>query len=350
MGKRMLFVGLGSAGQRHLRNLKRLYGDNTEIMAYRVRKLQRVFDDRMHIVEGKNLDDEYGITVFDDYDEALRAKPDVVFITNQNSRHMEHALKAAKAGCHLFIEKPLAVTMEGVDELDAEMKAHGKIAYVGYQNRLHPCVKKAKELLDAHKLGRIYMVYSELGEYLPGMHPWEDYRNMNEARQESGGGVVLCQLHELDYLYYLFGMPEEIYAVGGHRSGLEINVEDTATALCRYDYEGSECAVNVHLDFLQSPPTRHCKIAGEFGRFEFDLLRNEYKLYLTDGTTEEKTFSEFERNDMFLEELRIFMDAVSGRCDRTLIDINEGKKSLEFALKIKEAMKNGGVCRNIHFS
>lgn len=342
---RVLFVGLGSAGQRHLRNLKRLYGDDVEIMAYRVRKLQRVFDDQMHIVDGKGLDEEYGIRVFDDYEQALQTEPDVVFVTNQNSRHMEYAVKAAKVGCHLFIEKPISVTLEGVDELEAEMKAHGKLAYVGYQNRLHPCVKKAKELLGSGSLGQIYMVYSELGEYLPGMHPWEDYRNMHEARTELGGGVVLCQLHELDYLYHLFGMPKEIYAIGGHRSRLEIDVEDSATALCRYEYDGRECAVNVHLDFLQSPPTRHCKIAGELGRYEFDLLHNSYKLYLTDGTTEEKTFQDFERNDVFLEELRIFMDTVEGRGDRPLVDIDEGKKSLEFALRIKESMMTGKVCR-----
>ena len=295
MIRSVLFVGLGSAGQRHLRNLRKSLGTDIDVRAYRVRKLQHVYDDQMRIIEGRNLDEEYDITVFTDYDEALKSQPDVVFITNQNSRHMEYAMQAAKAGCHLFIEKPLAVTMAGVDELKKTVRAKGKIACVGFQNRLHPCVKKAKEILESGLLGRIYMVYSELGEYLPGMHPWEDYRGMNESRREFGGGVVLCQLHELDYLYYLFGMPKEIYAVGGHRSGLEIDVEDTATALCRYDYRGNECAVNIHLDFLQTPPTRHCKIAGEFGRYEFSLRDNWYKLYLTDGTTEEKTFADFER-------------------------------------------------------
>lgn len=342
MIKKVLFVGLGSAGQRHLRNLRRLLGDDVEVWAYRVRKLQRVYNDQMQIVEGKELDREYNIRVFDDYDEALRAGPDVVFITNQNSKHMQYARKAAEAGCHLFIEKPISSSLEGVDELFDIVNAHGKIAYVGYQNRLHPCIAKAKELLDSGQLGRVYMVYSELGEYLPGMHPWEDYRGMNEARREFGGGVVLCQLHELDYLAYLFGMPREIYAIGGHRSSLEIDVEDTATALCRYGAGENEFAVNIHLDFLQTPPTRHCKIAGEFGRYEFDLIKHEYRLYLTDGTVEEKQFKDFQKNDMFLEELRRFLDAVDSN-GKAFVDIPEGKKSLEFAMKIKEAIGTGSV-------
>ena len=342
MINRVLFVGLGSAGQRHLRNLRRLYGAEIEVMAYRARKLQRVFDDRMRIIEGKSLDSEFQINVFDNYDKALQSQPDIVFITNPNSHHMEFAMKAAMAGCNLFIEKPISTSLKGIDELHHIIAEHNRIAYVGYQNRLHPCIKKAKEILDSGKLGRIYMVYSELGEYLPGMHYWENYRDMNESKREHGGGVVLCQSHELDYLCYLFGMPREIYAIGGHRSALEINVEDSATALCRYLYKGSECAVNIHLDFLQTPPTRHCKIAGEFGRFEFDLLRNEYQLFLTDGTAEEKRYDGFERNDMFLEEMRLFMDAVTNG-GNSFVDILEGKKSLEFALKIKDAMQTGEI-------
>lgn len=341
---KILFVGLGSAGQRHLRNIKRLYGNDITVMAYRVRRFQRVFDDNMHIQEDKELDKEFEIEVYDNYEEALKNKPEVVFITNRNSEHMEFALKAAQAGCHLFIEKPISDRLEGIDHLNCILKQKKKIAYIGYQNRLHPCIKKAREILEKNLLGNIYMVYSELGEYLPKMHPWEDYRNMHEARKELGGGVIICQLHELDYLYYLFGMPTELYSIGGKRSSLEINVEDSATTLCKYFNGKEEFAVNVHLDFLQSPPVRHCKIAGEFGRFEFDLIKNEYYLYLVNGESEYRKYDEFTRNDMFLEELRLFMDAVNTQTDSPL-NIEDGKKSIEFALALKESIETGNIVK-----
>lgn len=341
---KILFVGLGSAGQRHLRNIKRLYGNDITVMAYRVRRFQRVFDDNMHIQENKELDKEFEIEVYDNYEEALKNKPEVVFITNRNSEHMEFALKAAQAGCHLFIEKPISDRLEGIDHLNCILKQKKKIAYIGYQNRLHPCIKKAREILEKNLLGNIYMVYSELGEYLPKMHPWEDYRNMHEARKELGGGVIICQLHELDYLYYLFGMPTELYSIGGKRSSLEINVEDSATTLCKYFNGKEEFAVNVHLDFLQSPPVRHCKIAGEFGRFEFDLIKNEYYLYLVNGESEYRKYDEFTRNDMFLEELRLFMDAVNTQTDSPL-NIEDGKKSIEFALALKESIETGNIVK-----
>lgn len=335
---KVLFVGLGRAGQRHLRNLKRLYGENVEIMAYRVRGLQRVFDDNMQIKEEKSLEKEFRITTYSDYSIALANRPDVVFIANRNSEHIKYALEAAQAGCHLFIEKPVSNTLEGIDLLDSIVQQKGKLAYIGYQNRLHPCIKKAKAVLEQNLLGKIYMVSSEQGEYLPKMHPWEDYRKMHESRRELGGGVVLCQLHELDYLYYLFGMPEEVYTVGGKRSSLQINVEDSATALCRYQDGKTEFAVAVHLDFLQYPPVRHCKIAGVLGRMEFDLLGNEYSLYLVNGKSEHKKYSSFQRNDMFLEELDCFMKAVEENRASPLA-IHEGKKSVEYALALKKSME-----------
>lgn len=337
MVKKVLFVGLGSAGQRHLRNLRKICGTDLEVMAYRVRKRQTVYNDKMQIQEGKKLDTEYQIKLFDCYEKALQERPDIAFITNQNSKHMEYALKAAKAGCHLFIEKPISDVLDGIEELSDIMKEKKRLAYVGYQNRLHPCIKKAKEILTSGRLGNIFMVYCEQGEYLPGMHPWEDYRGMNESNKCFGGGVVICQLHELDYLYYLFGMPEEVYSIGGKRSSLEIDVEDSCTALCRYVDREKEFAVNIHMDFLQMPPTRHCKIAGEFGRLEMDLLSNEYKLYLTDGSVERKKYEAFERNDMFLEELEIFLNAVNNN-GASPLNLSEGKKSIEFALKLKESM------------
>lgn len=340
---KVLFAGLGSAGQRHLRNLKHLYGEKAEIMAFRVRKLQHVFDNEMNICEGINLDEEYGIQVFEDYSTALKSKPDIVFITNRNSEHLYYAMEAAKAGCHLFIEKPISDTLKGIDQLDSEVKKHGKIAYVGYQNRLHPCIKMAKNILERGILGNIYMVYSEIGEYLPNMHPWEDYRMMHEANRNLGGGVTICQLHELDYLYFLFGMPKEIYCIGGKRSGMEIDVEDTVTALCKVMYQNREIAINIHMDFIQSPPTRHCKIAGDMGRFEFDLVNNTYGLYLSDGTIEKNEFETFVRNDMFLEEMERFIDAVMSGREEGILGIEEGKKSIQFALKIKESMYTGNI-------
>ncbi|MBQ9438807.1 MAG: Gfo/Idh/MocA family oxidoreductase, partial [Lachnospiraceae bacterium] len=105
---KVLMIGLGSIGQRHLRNLFRVLEEAPEVLAYRVRRDPKVFSDDLQVLQGEDVESKYGITVFTDLEEALAKKPEAVFITNVTSAHMEAALAACKAGCDLFIEKPLS--------------------------------------------------------------------------------------------------------------------------------------------------------------------------------------------------------------------------------------------------
>lgn len=336
---KILFIGLGSAGQRHLRNIKKILGDEAEIAAYRVRKLKRVFDDSMKIVPYQSVEEFFGIQEYYDLKEALDWGPDMTIISNPNSMHMDCAIRAAQAGSHLFIEKPLADCPDNVELLMDIVEKNGLKAYVGYQNRFHPCVQMLKDVIEGEKIGRIISVHCEIGELLTKMHSYEDYRGMNEAKESTGGGVVLCQIHELDYLYWLFGMPKELFSIGGRNSSLEIDVEDHAVTLCRYQRDGYEFPVMIQQDFLQSPPVRTCKVIGEHGRVEIDLLRNEYALRMTDHEAECHTFSSFTRNDMFIEEMKVFLKCVA-LGEQEFINIHDGLASLKFALAIKESMKN----------
>src|SRR6185436_12851620 len=114
---KVLFCGLGSIGQRHLRNLRALLGDTVEVLAYRQRGQSPVLNPDMTVRAGADLETTYNLRSFNDLDAALAEQPDAVFVTNPNALHLPTALAAARAGCHLFIEKPIADTLEGVDEL-----------------------------------------------------------------------------------------------------------------------------------------------------------------------------------------------------------------------------------------
>ena len=129
-----------------------------------------------------------------------------------------------------------------------------RIAMVGYQLRFHPCLRKLAEIVQSGILGNLLAVRATIGEYLPNWHLYEDYRKMYAARADLGGGVVLSQIHEFDYLYSLFGLPRRIFAVGGHWSELEIDVEDTASILMECSVNGRTLPIHLHQDYLQSPP------------------------------------------------------------------------------------------------
>jgi len=105
---RMLVVGLGSIGQRHVRNLRALLGSEVEIMAYRVRGLPHALTDQSKIQRESNVETKYNIRTHRDLDQALAQDPVAVFVCNPSSLHIPIALSPAQAGCHLFIEKPVS--------------------------------------------------------------------------------------------------------------------------------------------------------------------------------------------------------------------------------------------------
>lgn len=333
---RMLFIGLGSAGQRHLRNILRLYKDEVQISAYRTSKNQDVYNDSLKVIPGKRLDDAYPISVFHDYDEALLAGQDIVWITNPNLMHIQTAIKAAESGAALFIEKPLSSSMEGVNKLQSVVRKNKNFVYIGFQNRFNPAIKDIKRIVSQGTYGRLMDVYVEVGELVTSMHHYQDYRTMVETRSDMGGGVIMCQIHEIDYLYYLFGMPKEIYSVGGQYSSLEMDVEDTVTTLMRYDYGVGEFPVVLHQDYSQFPPKRKGRIVFEKGRVEFDLLLPEVRI---DAGSLHRgiTYHEFQRNDMFLEEDRRFVEDWREH-RKSFVPLEDGIASLRIGLAIKQSM------------
>ena len=148
---KVLFCGLGSIGQRHLRNLRTLLGDRLEVLAWRARGGGPVLNADMTVRPGADVESTYGLRSFRELEAALSERPDAVFVTNPNSLHLPTALAAARAGCHLFIEKPLADSLAGVDELLAEVERRRLVALVAYQFRFHPGLRRVKSLLETGK-------------------------------------------------------------------------------------------------------------------------------------------------------------------------------------------------------
>lgn len=344
---KILMIGLGSIGQRHLRNIKRVLGEEAEILAYRVRGLQRTFSDTMQIRDKVSLEEEYHIRSFASLTEALLEKPELAFITNPTNMHIPCAIQCAKAGCHLFLEKPISDSLEGIDELQKAAQDAGIKIFVGYQNRFHPAICAVKEVLEAGSLGKILSVHSVVGERLTTMHTYEDYKETYMARKDMGGGVVTNQLvHEMDYLYYLFGKPVSVYALGGTIGNLGIDVEDNCDALFLMENGTERVAVNVHADFYQSPPSRFIKVIGEKGQIQADLINGTVTKTVSD-VTEHIAFTEFVRNDMFIEELKLFLSCVK-EGGKEAITLEDGIVSLKMAMAIKESMQTGGVV-NVNF-
>jgi len=335
---KFLIAGLGSIGRRHLRNLLAL-GEG-DITLYRTHQ--------------STLPDSElaGLPVETDLGKALSHQPDAVIVSNPTSLHLEVAIPAAEAGCHILLEKPVSHSWEGVENLIKAVRQSGSQVLVGYQFRFHPGLHQVQRLLKQGLIGRPLTARSHWGEYLPGWHPWEDYRYGYSAITDLGGGVVLTLSHPLDYLNWLFGEVETIWAVTASLGDLEIQAEDTAEILLQFT-----CGViaSLHLDYIQRPPSHHLEISGSRGTIKWDNSDGAVALYQSidspnnqasgswvrfpadSFSAEEKPF---ERNDMFLAEMRHFVDIIRNGA-RPVCTLEDGLKVLELSLAIHRSSREG---------
>lgn len=346
---KVLMFGLGSIGQRHVRMLQAQNDPTIQIAAFRSRKLNWVITDKLEADLDKDPCETYGIECFTDINQAFAWKPDVAFITNPISMHVDTAILAAKHGCHLMIEKPLGASDSGLDELSALVREKKLKCLVGYQTRFHPAYQRIKQIISEGGLGDLVHASLHFGEWLPGMHPYEDYRISHAAKKDQGGGVILCLSHEIDLACWLFGSPKSAYCSGGHLSpDLELeDVEDTANIILNFDSAHKTFPVNIHLDFLQKPPKRTILIVGSKGKIEFNYHTNEFKHYmLPDGKLEETTYKDFQRNDMFRLEVSNLLQSIRNNSE-VLIPLSEGIRTLKVCLACKASLESGKL-EHIH--
>ena len=171
----ILIAGLGSIGRRHLANLRALGWPHL--------RLYRTGHSTQSVAELA------GIPVDHDLATALARQPVAVIVSNPSALHVPVALEAARAGAHLLIEKPLSNDMTGVAELESLVAAGGLTALVGFQLRFNPGLRQIRAWLRAGAIGTVVSAQVHWGEYLPDMHPWEDYRVGYAARVQPDGAA-----------------------------------------------------------------------------------------------------------------------------------------------------------------
>lgn len=318
---RYLLVGLGSIGTRHLNNIKMIDPEASVTIWHTHSKPDKT------VPLNENAD-----SVVYSFEDAIHTKPDVAFITNPASFHIPIAKLLANEGIDLFIEKPLSSDLSGIDDLMKIQRERKNIIMVGYNLRFHRPFQIIKRSLETGAIGKIISIRAEVGQYLPDWRPNSDYRSSVSARKDLGGGAVFELSHELDYVRWLFGEVKSVSAHVDHLSNLDIDVEDTAEIILQFM---NGVMGNVHLDMVQRSPTRFCRIIGTEGTIIWDGTNDLVSLFSA-GSRDWSVLhpsQKLDRNEMYLSEIRHFLDCVKTRKD-PLISIDDGKKVLEIALAV----------------
>jgi len=325
-----LVIGCGSIGKRHIRNLKAL-GHNVE--AADVSAESR-----------KAIEAELAVRTYEDLEGALAGHPEAVVVCTPPSTHLDLAAKALDAGAHVFIEKPVSDGLKGIDRLERLAKKKGKIVQVGYNLRYTPGLSKLKEAIGSGAYGKPLSARVIFGQYLPYWRPGTDYRKGYTGKKSLGGGIVLDDSHELDYICWLLGKPKSVACFARKVSSLEVDTEDTADILV--DFESGAVA-NIHMDFVRQDYARNCEIHCEKGtlvwKFGWKSSRSTLELRESDGQSIKSSMLldvPWDANDMYIEEMKAFVEAVEGKRIPSP-GLQEGALSLRVALKALESSSKG---------
>lgn len=304
---KILIIGLGSIGRRYARLLPGI--GKFELYALR---------------SGKGPACP-GVKDLHSWAEVKRAAPGVAFITNPTCLHIRTAIKCARLGMHLYIEKPLDMRLAGLAELKKIVKARRLSAYVAYNLRFHPGIINLKEIVAREGFSHAEVRCSS---WLPDWRPGTDYRKSYSANAKLGGGVVLDLSHEPDYAGYIFGAVSSITGTASRRSGVTEDSEDTADMVLRLKKGGS---VEVHLDYCTRRTERTIKAATKKGFYELDLVLG--RLLSSAGRAKDRTYA-IGRDLTYKAELEYFF----GRLGRKMMnDLDEASTLLKRLLEFKRA-------------
>jgi predicted dehydrogenase len=280
---------------------------------------------------------ELGIRAVDRLEEAWDWSPNAVLVAVPTNLHIPIALEAARHGCHLFIEKPLSHTLEGVEAVCAEAEDRRLVTMVGCNMRFHPGPALVKQLLEAGTIGRVIAARIQTGSYLPRWRPDQDYRQSYSASMEWGGAILDC-IHEIDLALWYLGPGELRAAVHVPAWSLDLKTEGLAEMLLRHE---SGAISNVHLNYVQREYRRCCQLIGCDGTIDWDFSERRVRLFGPGGETKE-TYPDppgWEINHMYLEEMKHFLDALRVY-GQTMNPLEGGLASLKIAL----AARRDGRC------
>lgn len=297
-------LGLGSIGLRHARNLLSL---GAEVRGYDPSP------------ERQTLLVEAGGRVLSDRAEAFLA--DAVLIASPSQLHRRDLQDAITAKRHVFIEKPLAHTDDGLEALLDLAEARGLVVFCGLNLRFHPVVRAAAELLTSGILGKVLWSRIIGSAYLPSWRPHQDYRQGYTANPLTGG-AIFDNIHEIDLAFHLLG-PGRVAGAAAMRSGtLEIEAEDIASLVVQHA-NGALSAI--HLDYATRPAQRGFEIAGSGGIIRGDLLTRTLTHLDVDGTVLKNDQYPGAFADDYVAEMSAFLSCVAGNAKPPC----DGRQALE---------------------
>lgn len=296
-----LCVGLGGAGQRHLRLLKSLC-PQAHYLAYRSRSITPLLHTDFSVNPEDTVERHYELSIVDSLKQGYDEHPDCVVIATPSSLHEEPLLLAAEAGCDIIVEKPFATTLDSFDRIKNAICKHQSRFLVSFQRRFHPLITELKALIEQKQCGDILSISIDVASYVPAWHPYEDFKQLYACQQSLGGGVLFTECHELDWCCWMFGLPKTLYCSAHSHANLD--VEDTVHLILNYD----TFSISLTLSFMTPVAKRHICINGSNASITCDLISETLTTTHLDQTPSSISSQSCSNDDLFIKQALFFLN------------------------------------------
>ena len=336
----ILIVGLGSIGQRHLRNLK-LIEPKSNFYAIKSKKKKKtpLLNNFNQVLKG-DIKKKYSLIYFNSISEIYKnnIKIDCAFVCTPSSKHITQVIELLNYNIHCFIEKPLGSSSKKLSELESLLKRKKKIiTMMGYQLRFNPLIKFLDKVIKKKSpIGKLLYANIHHGENIRDFHPYEDYRVSYAANKKLGGGIILTQIHEIDYFLHLFGDYKIINStyISSKVSDLDIDVEDIFSSNFLLKKNKNKMFCNINLNHFERPKKRKFYLIGSSGSLV--TCFNTQKIEINKNGKKQILKFNFKKNDIFMREIQFFISKVkSKKLISKDLSLFNGIKTLRFALKLK---------------
>jgi len=313
---RVLVVGAGSIGERHLRCFARTGARVAVCEANEARAAE--------VAKRSGVDE-----VHTSFDEALASSFDAVVVATPAPLHVPMARRLAVHGCHLLVEKPLSTSLDGVAELQAEVAARGLIAGVGYVYRAHPALRALRDALSSGEHGDPVQVVVASGQHFPTYRP--AYREVFYADRAQGGGALQDGItHDLNAVEWLVGPADRVLADVSHQVLPGVEVEDTVHLLTRH---GPVCG-SLSFNQYQMPNEIAITVVCTGGTLRCDLRPPRLRVMSApEAPWVDRELALRDRDELYERQAEAFLDAVEGRGE-VLCTIDEAAHTLGVTLAV----------------
>lgn len=318
-------IGCGSMGTKHINHLLELGHDVSicDINTNRLNEVAKKFKIEKKCENFKELLDLDNL--------------DAVVVATDTAFHAKISCYFAQNGISYYSEIPISDSLADLRSLTTATIENNVISMVGMVWRFHPAIQKIKQLVQDGVIGRVNTISSYGGEYLPDWHPNEPYKREYSALISKGGGVIVTNISGLDYLRFICGDIENVFAVYDSISHIDIEAEDFFMGILQFK---NGVFAQVYSDFFQRPVEHRLEIVGDKGKIHWD---HNYKIVkhfsLADGISGKWKEYPYELNNfhtLYKEEMKHFLSCVQEKKE-TMVPVQDNVLSVIVGMALKQS-------------